>query len=359
MFQNSPARFCLLIGLILVNVAYGQPTRKGPIRLERADVLKSQMRGGQPVKVLIGDVKITQDDLTVTCDRATYFEKEGRLDFKGNVTFTDARKILKAQEVTYLEGEGKARAEKDVRIREGRRSIKCRVALYYEYGKKANFKRDVVVKDRDNNLTLMGGAGFYHGDSSYYRVTEGPKLVKRDSLDRVELTIVGRTMEYFSDPKEAVVTDSVSITKGGLVATCGRAHYYYQPQRVVLRLTPVAWQEGNRLSGEEITLFIEGQDIHQVYVTGGARAESEVDSLSDKINVLTSRELTMFVEDDQVRRILAQNNATSFYYIFEDGEDQGRNEASGDSINLFFENKKIHKIEVIGGTLGTYCPPED
>ena len=49
---------------------------------------------------------------------------------------------------------------------------------------------------------------------------------------------------------------NVKITKGESRATCQRAIYDKQGERIVLLESPVVWQAGTRVSGRKITMFL-------------------------------------------------------------------------------------------------------
>ena len=48
----------------------------------------------------------------------------------------------------------------------------------------------------------------------------------------------------------------VKIAKGESRATCQRAIYDKREEKVILRGSPVAWQEGTRISGPKMTMFL-------------------------------------------------------------------------------------------------------
>lgn len=64
----------------------------------------------------------------------------------------------------------------------------------------------------------------------------------------------------------------VKITKGESRATCTRALYDKQEERIILLGSPVVWQAGTRVSGQKITMFLkENRSI----VEGGTRVTIE------------------------------------------------------------------------------------
>lgn len=77
------------------------------------------------------------------------------------------------------------------------------------------------------------------------RQTEG-----RNKVDRIE------------------ASGNVVIEKANGKATCGRAVYYKDEEKVILTESPVAWQGGTRIEGTQMTMFLkEDRSI----VEGGSR----------------------------------------------------------------------------------------
>jgi len=60
----------------------------------------------------------------------------------------------------------------------------------------------------------------------------------------------------------------VKIAKGESRATCQRAIYDRQAEKVILRGSPVAWQAGTRISGPKMTMFLKE---NRSVVEGGTR----------------------------------------------------------------------------------------
>lgn len=79
-----------------------------------------------------------------------------------------------------------------------------------------------------------------------------------------------------SNPDEAnkvnidriVASGRVKIKRDKGHATCQQAIYYLDQQKIVLTGKPVAWQEGNRVSGEKIIMFLEED---RTVVEGGSQ----------------------------------------------------------------------------------------
>lgn len=64
----------------------------------------------------------------------------------------------------------------------------------------------------------------------------------------------------------------VHIERGEGRATCRKAVFYQDEQKIVLTGDPVAWQKGNRVAGDKITMFLD-QDL--TIVEGGSHLVME------------------------------------------------------------------------------------
>lgn len=62
-------------------------------------------------------------------------------------------------------------------------------------------------------------------------------------------------------------TGRVKIEKKAGTATCRKAVFYQKDQKIVLTGDPVAWERGNRVTGDRITMFL---DQDRTVVEGGS-----------------------------------------------------------------------------------------
>jgi lipopolysaccharide export system protein LptA len=67
-------------------------------------------------------------------------------------------------------------------------------------------------------------------------------------------------------------TGRVKIEKQDGRATCQRAVYYEDEKKIVLTGEPVAWQKGTRVTGRQITMFL---DEDRSLVEGGSHVTIE------------------------------------------------------------------------------------
>lgn len=92
-------------------------------------------------------------------------------------------------------------------------------------------------------------------------------LFKKDSGDTPEKSKSEATGSYQKiDVIKAI--GKVVIKKGEGKATCGHAVYYKDEEKIVLTESPVAWQQGARVSGPKMTMYLKEE---RSVVEGGSR----------------------------------------------------------------------------------------
>jgi hypothetical protein len=118
----------------------------------------------------------------------------------------------------------------------------------------------------------------------------------------------------------------VKITRSNTRAECGEAEYFRDNERMELRLDPVTWQDGDKITGERIDLFLNDQKLNRAHVINKAEVISEIDTLKvgKRINTLSGREITMLLKDEKIEKVIVEGTATSEYHVIEESEEKGK-----------------------------------
>jgi len=100
----------------------------------------------------------------------------------------------------------------------------------------------------------------------------------------------------------------------------------------------------------------------QAVVKDRALVMSRVDTLGtdNRYNKLSGEQITMFFKDQELNKVIVENKATSFYYVFEEGEEKGMNKIIGDKIIVQIKNRKIVDIWIKSNpqlSEGIFYPP--
>ncbi|HCV44383.1 MAG TPA: hypothetical protein DGH68_12920 [Bacteroidetes bacterium] len=361
------------------------------IVLENADNVEGKQVNGEDAREFIGNVRFSQENVHVSCDRALQLLKSGRVDLIGNVVVVDDSGVtMRSPRGVYYRDERRATALDSVRLSDGKVLLTAKFGEYFVDPKRAFFRRNVVVQDtssivtadsltyfrvekksiaegdvtihnRSENITITGHRLDHWSERQFSRVTENPVLIQIDSSNTGKLdTLVvrSRVMEAYRDTlKLLVAIDSVEIVRADLSALCKLAKFYTASDSIVLRGTPIVWYQDTQVTGDSINVYLKKRKLDYVSVMGNAFAISPGDSnFPLRYDQITGELMRMQFADKGLQRIEVETRAISVYHLYEDSLANGLNKTSGDRIIISFDDGKVQSLRVIGGVEGQYLP---
>jgi lipopolysaccharide assembly outer membrane protein LptD (OstA) len=304
-----------------------------PVELLNADFSELRLEKDNTILNLTGNVKFRHEDAILESNRAIWYRNSGQIIFIDSVRMEDGEHILHADKLTY-----------------------------FHKTKKVIADGEVSLQSKKDHSWLTGEHGEYDRQNKQARFTIRPKLISDYTNLDSAVVVTSRVMEYSVDERRGVASGNVEIEKGKMRAFCDTAVYYNQENKLVLKGNPRAEQEGSKLSGDMMELLLKENRIREIVVKGDAKAtQLEVPDSASTISresFLSGKEITFFLEKDELREVEVIGNATSLYYpSAEDTLHRGRNEASGDTINLFLKEDKVERVQIKGGAMGVYYNP--
>jgi lipopolysaccharide export system protein LptA len=133
----------------------------------------------------------------------------------------------------------------------------------------------MTVKNQDSQAIFEGAVVLTRGSLVVYsdrmvvmfRVQDPPTIDNQKGPDAVP-AVSNRSVNRIE------ATGRVKIEKDSGNATCEKAIYYHDGDKIVLTGDPVAWDKGTRVSGKQITMFLaEDRSV----VEGGSHVRIEPD----------------------------------------------------------------------------------
>ena len=348
----------LIVWLVWVVGYQGiQAKSAGQLELIHADLSRGTVVNGRPLRFLEGHVHIRQDSLELFCQRATYDEQAHQIILEGEVLLIRGTDSLRAQHLTYFEISQIAIAEKNVELRRPNQFMQCDYLEYHYQTDRVLAQRHLWLNDASNRVFITGRKGEYLPEKEYAYIRHQAHLWRLDSTATDTLHIFARELLYrFGERKSALARDSVNIRQGELTATCDSAVYLVREDVVRLMGNPHALYRNNEMFGKTMELVLDSLEVRQVRILGDALAISIADSVEKKENRLAGKQIVMYISQRQLQEIRAINQASSQYYLEENGETRGVNVASADTIRAFFTEGELDSIAVMGGAEGTYYP---
>ncbi len=349
----------LLGALYILSLLFsGAALAQSRLELIHADVSRGTVTAaGEAIRILEGNVHARQDTLDIFCDQAVFHPLTDEVVLTGNVLIRRGVEELTARKVTYYDNRKLAIAEKNVHVSRPFQHLYAEYLEYYYQTDQAYARTNLLLIDEESASFITAWEGDYLPRENRAEVRHNAHFWQIDSTSGDTLHIFARVMDYFFSPKRiAIARESVKILRGDMVALCDSAYYNMEEEYAFLEKNPRARQQNNRLSGKQMELIFKEMKIKKIIVREQALATSVEDSITGKIDRLSGREIIGFIVDDQLDQLWAVSNARSLYYIKDDGQIQGLNTASADTIKVFFKKNEVDYISVIGGSQGVYYP---
>jgi lipopolysaccharide assembly outer membrane protein LptD (OstA) len=325
--------------------------RSESIDLLNADFSELRMEKDNVMLNLIGNVKFKHGEVDLESERAVWYRTAGQVVFIDDVKIEDPDQILWADRVTYYKNSKKVVADGNVRL----------------FSK----KEDAVIS---------GGHGEYDRTTKFVLFSQSPALILEPNRGDSTVTVTSQIMEYYVDEKRGMAKKDVLVTKATMKAKCDSATLLNNENKIILAGNPEAEKERDRLSGEKMEIHLQDEKVKRIEIFGNAKAShlEVLDSTSQltsnesqdraegKESFLSSQKMIFWLEGEELKEVEASGNATSIYYPSQKGRSGSmeslsgdKNEASGDTIDLFLSNDRINRVLIKGGALGTYSFPKE
>ena len=306
------------------------------LRLIHADILENKPIEGGSVQELKGDVLFKKGEMELSCKKAIFNETTGIATLTGNTNVV----------------------KNDLHLT-------CDSLLFYSQEDILKNFNNVHIWDSDYNLTADSVIYLTEIDSGYANGNA--------TLIQQKQTINADALHYHKKPESDAVSyeavGNVIIEEGTRIATCGHAIYNRDAGKTVLKVNPEIDDGGRNLSGTEISLYYENEQLKTLLIPEKAHMVSPQfgwrktvsDSLTQRdsvetINDLQGKTLNGFFIGGELDSLRLEGMATSVYHVFEDSIYKGINEASGDTITMLFDKEDMEEILISGGAQGTFIP---
>ncbi len=366
------------------------------VTLHHADSLIGKTLNGESVRELIGNVKLSQENVIVTCDKATEFLAKKYFLLEGNVKVKEDSLVFFGKRGTYSSETKIAEGFDGVRLEEGKKNLVATKGKYFSDERKAFFEGNVIANDTDVTLSA-NEVTYYRNDkhlfaignvilsnksnsvksygerfenfpeTKFSRLTGNPKVIEFDTTgDKTidTLIVTADTIESLQDSLEHLwAKKNVEIVRDSVSATSGFLEYVHAKDSIMLLEKPFVFYGEHQVRGDSIVLLLEKKGLRKAFIKNRAMAISKADSSEqNRFNQLSGERMELFFEEKKLQRINVQRSATSLYFLFDDDSVSGKkkpngiNKASGDEVKISFDNSKIEKIVVVGGVEGQYFP---
>jgi lipopolysaccharide export system protein LptA len=344
------------------------------------DSLKGKVVDGRSLREVIGNVVITQDDITITCNKAIQFIAANNAELIGNVIIVQDSVIIKTERGKYFGTSRIAQSDSSVHMNNremdltadrGNYNLETKIANFFGnvnfkdsvtnlnsqklvYKKEieeiiavgsvvvsdtaSNIKADslihfrntrfsegfgnVIVESNGNNLTIFGDTLVDNKLQNITKILGDPFLTQIEELNNGEfdtLFIKSKILESRNDSTESLYAiDSVQIIRGGFLSNNDFTIYDRTKEQIKI------FKQENKSTP---VLWYENSQIigDSIYVNLDSSKIKNVDIIRNAI-------------------LISQDSTFEFRY----------NQMSGDTIKLSFDKSKLSQTNVFGNVLSIY-----
>ncbi len=315
-------------------------------------------------KIYSGNVVIKHSDTILRSSRATYFERDQKIELSEGVTVQDSSRTITSDVAYYFIKTKRALLKGNVRVRSEDKGID---ASWIDYSKETGdivAVGNVKLLDFSEEIVATGRRALYKEEDQIGELSTSPKLVRQDESDSTQMEMSSRDMKIRMKSKEVHAVGNVEITRGSWKAYCDSAVYFYGEGRFLLKGEPRMVQspesptdESGNLKGDFMEIRLEANRISELRAEGNAEGTSVSTSEKEEaISKVSGNSVLIKFRDEEVEEMLVGGNATSTYMIQNPEEEPRFNWASSDSIRFFIASGKINRVILKGGVVGTYRP---
>jgi lipopolysaccharide assembly outer membrane protein LptD (OstA) len=307
---------------------------------------------------LHGEVKMVDSTTTLTCDDATYSEKTDLLQVSGNVTIVDREGTLHAPAGTYDRKTGRIDLTGGVDGTDRDQKLTCDNATYDRDSMVVHARGDVKGMDEKNRIELNARSIDYNRRTREAIATGDPVMKSRDEKDRVaELRAI--TLKVNTETRMAEAIDSVTVVRDTLRGRADYALFDDNAGRGWLYGRPRVWDDQTEVSGDTLELWSEKRVLNRVRVRGHAlmNYKGTRPTTLGESSELSGDIVDVYFRNEEIDSLVAVGSARNLYGGQpRPGKASETNLAIGDTITVFFKDRKVELARVQGKASGEYHP---
>lgn len=364
--QNDDERITVIGDNLVGKVVDGESIREviGNVRLNQGNVFVTCEKAIQYLArneaELIGNVVAKQDSLTLRTDKGYYFGNlkktkstsgiilddtkvilsadsgeyffdEARAFFQSNVALIDSVTKLTSDELTYFRDQDKSIAVNNVKINDSKNIITADTLTHLRKRKYSIADGDVSITNIKDNLTIHGNHLEDNGELKYTLINENPLLIQIDT-----------TFSNQEDTLRSFSIDTLFIKSKVMEGFRSETNMFKAMDSVkILR--------GNFASINDLTTYYRDQEK---IITKRLKEDTPRPKLWYENSQLTGDSVTIYLDDGQITMLAVNENAfmLSQHKIFNQRFDQ----TSSDSIYLYFIGNRLEKADFTGKVQSIY-----
>jgi len=275
-------------------------------------------------------------EVVLSADSGEYFFDEARAFFQTNVKLVDSATTLMSEELTYLKNLDKSIAIGNVNINDRDNIITADTLTHLRGAKYSIADGNVSIKNLRDNLTIFGEHLEDNGQLKYTLINKNPLLIQVDT-----------TFNTDEVDQNRVSIDTLLIKSKVMESFRSETNVFKATDSVkILR--------GGFASVNDLTTYYRDEEK---IITDKIREDAARPVLWYENSQLMGDSITIYLEDGQIKNLAVNNNSfmLSQNRIFDKRFDQ----TSSDGIDLYFFENRLERAEFTGIVQSIYFLYDD
>ena len=332
------------------------------LELINANSNSNRFENGSIVSVLSGDVEFLWNDARIFSDKTVWRRGDGHLLMTGNI------KVLNDKQ-----------------------ELRCDTAEFRSNEKKLQLRGNVFAVDTNYLATMLSQKADYFIKNDSVFLSENPRIHFWDKSSPDTITVFGKTISYASETGIAVAADSVRVVGTDFVSFADTGYYFAKTQTAMTVGKPRIERENSEVSGDTVHIIFRENVLDEFFVVGNPMGKTKEFEEGDSVFMeMVGDTLRFLIEDGKISQILSEKNAsiTRFQQDSRERPDKmwgekiittidckdcgenkvssivegnakaiyydakSRNESSGDTLKLFFDDDGVSRVVISGKVKG-------
>ncbi|MCX6140277.1 MAG: hypothetical protein NTX15_05520 [Candidatus Kapabacteria bacterium] len=381
--------FVVLVYSSLVLSAQDQEGPQLPVILDHADSLVGIGPPESGVREFWGNVRFTQGNVTITCDRAVYTSSTNSAELFGRVIVHQGNVLVSAPFISYNGETHIADASRGIKVEEGASIITAdkgqystitHVSTFIDHAIAVDdsiriwsdtlvFDRDadtslasgrVVISDSAGSAWLSGDMAFRDNRSRYTRISGHAAAWQWDSTDHPDTIYVAAdtlVMTRQENENGYVALSHVRLVRSSVSALADTMLYSSVRGDFDLRGHPILWSDSLLLVADTINALAPDRKLSSVIGRSNALLVSRSDTLNlDRFDQISGESIVLTIADDTVRQLSAIGRAQSITFRSDGTRPEGLAKVASDTIRAMFQQGQLTDVYWLGGIEGEHHP---
>ncbi len=303
------------------------------------------------------DVKLTNPQYTIDCDTLNYSSRSKIAYFHGPTDIKSKSGTLFAMDGEYNTITGESYFSRSAAIENDDYKLIGDKLHYDDAHKTGHAEGNIELTLKGQHIIIYGDKGFYdegtglsktHGDVLLkYAMNEDTMYLKADTMV---------SLQKDNDLKRIDAFPNVRIYREGLSGLCDSLSYLVSDSSIQFYAQPILWSGGSQLTGEEIKILLDSNEIDKMLVDRNAFMVSE-DSITN-FNQIKGKNMVAHFSMGDLDVLDVLGNGQSLYFALEgDTALQGLNTTFCSTMKILMDSSKVHDIKFLSDPDAHFIPP--